>query len=603
MQPTTVHVFVSSTALDLQPERRAIESALQRFRELKFVGMEYFGSRDDTPREASVAEVDLCQLYVGVFGGRYGSGITEAEYRRARERKMPCLVYCQAEAAIDAQWKEVDPDKADRLQALKDELRRNHIAVEVSSPQELAAKLTADLHRWLVDTIYMPAAKRAAGSDYPLDRLQTLLRDVRALGSDRSGAEVRGAVHAGDVVFSILTEAPASFAQHFRVEQFRTLIDERTRSFVGRDFIFEAIDDYLSGGDDDFQSGYVVIRGEPGIGKTALAGQMVRLRGYLHHFNVATQNIRSVRDFLGNVCSQLIVRYKLSHAALPPSATQDSGFLSQLLAEAAEKANGEPIVIVVDALDEAEDTDLAPGANRLYLPPVLSRGVFFIVTTREKDEYRLLVDRRKDIYIQDTGQQNLADVRVYIERFIDAHRARMSDRLASWHVDEATFADTLTEKSQGNFMYLVHVLRDIRDGSLTLATIDSLDDMPKGLQAYYQRHWRTMRRQDPARFQDYYEPVVCILASAREAVPIAQLVEWTKRLWPHLDGTRIREVIQIWREFLNTDRSAQGPALYRVYHASFQDFLKEEVGLARYHEEIAMTALRKIPGFLDATPQ
>lgn len=64
-------------------------------------------------------------------------------------------------------------------------------------------------------------------------------------------------------------------------------------------------------------------------------------------------------------------------------------------------------------------------------------------------------------------------------------------------------------------MYLVHVLRDIRDGSLTLATIDSLDDMPKGLQAYYQRHWRTMRSQDPARFQDYYEPVVCILASAR----------------------------------------------------------------------------------------
>jgi hypothetical protein len=42
----TVHVFVSSTWLDLQPEREAVETALQRLRETKFVGMEYFGSRD-----------------------------------------------------------------------------------------------------------------------------------------------------------------------------------------------------------------------------------------------------------------------------------------------------------------------------------------------------------------------------------------------------------------------------------------------------------------------------------------------------------------------------------------------------------------------------
>ena len=47
------------------------------------------------------------------------------------------------------------------------------------------------------------------------------------------------------------------------------------------------------------------------------------------------------------------------------------------------------------------------------------------------------------------------------------------------------------------------------------------------------------------------------------------------------------------------DDSEEGKSLYRIYHASFQDFLKEEMGLVKYHDRIAVTALRKIPGFLN----
>lgn len=43
MQPI-VRVYGSSTWLDLQPERAAVEKALQRMRQTKLNGMEYFGS-------------------------------------------------------------------------------------------------------------------------------------------------------------------------------------------------------------------------------------------------------------------------------------------------------------------------------------------------------------------------------------------------------------------------------------------------------------------------------------------------------------------------------------------------------------------------------
>jgi hypothetical protein len=56
----------------------------------------------------------------------------------------------------------------------------------------------------------------------------------------------------------------------------------------------------------------------------------------------------------------------------------------------------------------------------------------------------------------------------------------------------------------------------------------------------------------------------------------------------------VNDVLTAWREFLNDDER-EGETPYRVYHASFQDFLADEVGLVTYHEAIGETALSKIP--------
>jgi len=84
-------VYVSSTWLDLKAERHAVERAVQRMRDTKFVGMEYFGAREESTSETSVRELDAARVYVGIFAGRYGSGITEQEYRRARELGKRCI--------------------------------------------------------------------------------------------------------------------------------------------------------------------------------------------------------------------------------------------------------------------------------------------------------------------------------------------------------------------------------------------------------------------------------------------------------------------------------------------------------------------------------
>jgi hypothetical protein len=375
--------------------------------------------------------------------------------------------------------------------------------------------------------------------------------------------------------------SPATFRA--AIHPFAAHIKEKTRGFVGRRWIFEAIDRHLEDRE-KFPSGYVLITGEPGIGKSALMAELVKERGWVHHFNIALQGIRSPKHFLTNVCAQLIVRYRLAHDRLPEDAHENGLFLSRLLQEASEKRRkDEPLVLVVDALDEAER---AGTANPLFLPPALPDGVFIVATTRPGDGYRLSVMRLRDLALDGRSKENGADVREYI----DAHRDQEGIRrwMAARTLEAEKFTDLLLEKSEGNFMYLYHVLQDIETGQFQEFRPE---DLPRGLRDYYRRHWEAMRERGRELFDRVYEPVVCILGAVREAVSEEQVAEWTE-----LEPRQVRRVVQDWREFLYEERGKERQKLWRIYHTSFQDYLTEEVdpGLKTYHAMIARSALKKV---------
>ncbi len=393
-------------------------------------------------------------------------------------------------------------------------------------------------------------------------------------------------------VFQIFGRAPVPLTSLIRAGQFAALVDERTRRFIGREFVFEALDRMLAGA--EFDSGYVVIRGEPGIGKTSIAASLVLRGAYVHHFNIAAANIRSPRQFLENVCAQLAVRFGLPHQTLPAAAGEDGGLLSQLLAEAVQVAaeRGElPLVVVVDAIDEADRGDLGPDANRLYLPRTLPPGVFFVLTAREESDYQLDVDHEADIWIRDNDERNLSDVDRYVRAFVADHGDAMAARIAALGLDEDEFIDEMVGRSEGNFMYLVHVLPDILHGRLGLEEGQGIASLPRGLRSYYQAHWRAMKNADEQQFTTKQRPVLSFLAISRAPVTIAQLAEWAG-----LELSDVKNVVQEWREFLNEDPGR--PARYRIYHRSFAEFLDEEENLRWYHDRIAQVALAKIPGFL-----
>jgi len=323
------------------------------------------------------------------------------------------------------------------------------------------------------------------------------------------------------------------------------------------------------------------VRGEPGIGKSALIAHLVKSRGYIHHFNIALQAVNRSEQFLTNICAQLITRFDLNHDALPPGADKDGAFLNQVLVESSNRlGHDERLVIAIDALDEVDRSDLAPRANMLYLPPTLPPGIFIVVTSRPKYDLRLQVANARTLYLESHSADNVQDVQSYIQ--IHLSDKQMQQRLAVWSVTPEQFTEALLKKSEGNFMYLRYVLPAIKAGRFMLGR---LAELPDGLIAYYRTHWVQMKSQDATTFDTFYKPVVCVLAAVKEAVSVEQIAAFSG-----LEPDRVRQVIREWREFLYEERLHS----YRIYHTSFQEFLMEEVdpGLRTYHAMIARYYLR-----------
>jgi len=91
---TDVHIFLSSTFVDLKELREKIANRLRDVFGAHMLVMEKFGSDDAPPVTSSVRKVPECDIFVGIYARRYGSvdpstgmSITELELREA-ERSL-----------------------------------------------------------------------------------------------------------------------------------------------------------------------------------------------------------------------------------------------------------------------------------------------------------------------------------------------------------------------------------------------------------------------------------------------------------------------------------------------------------------------------------
>ncbi|MEH2407441.1 AAA family ATPase [Nostoc sp.] len=203
------------------------------------------------------------------------------------------------------------------------------------------------------------------------------------------------------------TEPPK---QSLYPDEFKALIEEKTKAFCGRVFVFNEFDDFLK----KHPKGYFTVIGDAGMGKSAIAAQSVLKYKAICYFNLQAQGLNTPEQFLQSICQQLINRYQLQNA--------ENDNLPTLLMKVNEKlAASERLVIVVDALDEVKQ----PGSeNLLYLPKNLPERIYFLLTRRRyaQNEKRLLTEEVEwllDLTKKKYEVWNRKDVKEYISAFIN----------------------------------------------------------------------------------------------------------------------------------------------------------------------------------------
>src|SRR4028118_276933 len=240
-----------------------------------------------------------------------------------------------------------------------------------------------------------------------------------------------------------------------------TIIEDRTKDFTGRKFVFEEIGSFLHKN----PKGYFVLEAEPGVGKSSIMAKLVLLlkRRCVTHFNSRSDGIVDAKTFLENACIQLIEGFKLrdKYPQLPENATANGNFLGRLLGEVSATLGGKKLIFVVDALDEVDLSLQSSGSNVLYLPEVLPDNVYFIVSKRPESLPLPMNHRVFDLMQYDA--ESLEDTKAYIAKRT-SNSASIQNWIARHDLSREQFVGAVAQKSQNNFMYLRYVLNDIENG-------------------------------------------------------------------------------------------------------------------------------------------
>ncbi len=296
--------------------------------------------------------------------------------------------------------------------------------------------------------------------------------------------------------------------------------------FIGRDWIFEEIKDWLENKPD--QKVYC-LTGEPGFGKSAVAARIAsgHLDGVVAaHFCQYNQNrfsdprlvIKSIAfqiasrlpDFRKNLINN-INRLKSSGDPLKPSQLETLSpeeLFTELIANpsACTIAGGRKRhLIIIDALDESGEVlaeFLAQHQNQL------PRWLALFITSRPDDpgfkqHLSMLNPHRQEI----SDPRNEVDARKWMDVWFNTVKVLS---------DKSNISDKLWIASDGNFNYLTIFRKMVEEGSMS---IENPDEYPQGLDSLYLANFRRQFKDDE-KYGTWQAPLLSLMVAARIPLPL-----------------------------------------------------------------------------------
>jgi hypothetical protein len=244
----------------------------------------------------------------------------------------------------------------------------------------------------------------------------------------------------------------------------------------------------------------------------------------------------------------------------------DRGF-TQPLKKLYASGHSEPMLILVDALDEAlgytGDKTLPALLSTLGdLPP----QVRLLATTRDEPRVLKFFRDMQPLDLIRDADADVDDVRLYAD-------GRLAKLTAVEPVKRQEFAQRLAKQAGGVFLYAAMVLDELLEHPPSgLPDLDSYP-LPDGLSGLYHTFLTRELGKDEQRWFDLYEPLLGLIAVAQgEGLTDQQLTD--------IIGKDIRAALRATKQYLSGELP-DGP--FRPFHKSFADFLLEDKDNVDYH--------------------
>jgi hypothetical protein len=401
------------------------------------------------------------------------------------------------------------------------------------------------------------------------------------------------------------------------VIDFTSYITERTINFTGREWVFQAINEWLA---NPTGSRFFLLTGEPGSGKSAIAARLSQFSQGLPppdglscltshflsavHFCSASDNLLvDPFAFSGSIATQLANRYpaylkvlldvqqdqnvqinvaqnvqtvekgQVIGVNINVNAPSPESAFNRVVREPLEvlfhEGFEQQVVILVDALDEA--LSYSGKVNIISLLASvdnLPNGIRFILTSRlETDVLRPFRRYHSKELTLTSGHgltQSLQDVQLYTQFTLDRNPA-LGNKLAPGLSRQALIT-AIQEKSEGNFLYVRYLLNMLQE-QLEQITLTQLDTLPTGLDGIYLEFLERLVKSDTQSWENKYAPILGALAVAQIPLNEAQLSNLTGQTELSMTLKRLHQLLDLDETLPLSQRT------YTIYHRSFIDFL------------------------------
>ncbi len=306
--------------------------------------------------------------------------------------------------------------------------------------------------------------------------------------------------------------------------------------FTGREWVFDAYENWLN---HQPTSRVFWVKAGPGFGKTALAVQMAnRHRAAIVATWFCDHQSVELRDpirALQTIAYQLALRWDDYRARLLPRLRLFADSSPERIEEArqdlAKKSLhdlfsfliSEPmagliwrehkLVILVDALDEGAEADgtnpLASLISGRFLE--LPEWIGFVVTSRPDASVVGHLQAFKPFAIEAGDSRNTADLQAFFE-------AQVAPFLLGLDTGEQErICGLLVEKSEGMMLYLRLVAEGLKEGTLEVGDLETLDAGLPGLYSRYHAAFEARFRQN---FKESVQPLLRIVMAAPGPIPL-----------------------------------------------------------------------------------